>query len=285
MNDYERVEKAMAFMVAHAVEQPNLETVAAHVHLSASYFQRLFCRYAGVSPKRFLQAVTLERGKQLMQASTSLLDIAHTLGLSGGSRLYDHFVQLEAVTPGEYKRQGEGVEINYGVHETPLGSMFVAVTPRGICRMGFVDATSADELLARLAKEWPRGTFHHCPEATRFAVERLFTKPEQPAECLSLHVTGTNFQIAVWRALLTIPEGQLASYSHIAKALGTPKSSRAVGNAVGANPIALWIPCHRVIQQSGALGGYRWGLEKKQIVQAWEWAQIDAMALAPSLMS
>ena len=284
MNDYARIEKAMAYMVAHAVAQPNLETVAAHVHLSAFHFQRLFCRYAGISPKRFLQALTLERGKQLIQSSASLLDIAHSLGLSGGSRLYDHFVQLEAVTPGEYKRQGEGIEIAYGVHETPLGSMFVAVTPRGICRMAFVDSTNEEELLARLAKEWPRSTFSHSLDATRFAVEKLFAKPGESAASLSLHVTGTNFQIAVWRALLTIPEGQLASYSHIAQTLGTPKSSRAVGNAVGANPIALWIPCHRVIQQSGALGGYRWGLEKKQIVQAWEWAQIDDSALSPSLM-
>ena len=285
MNDYERIEKAMAYMVAHAAEQPNLETVAAHAHLSAFHFQRLFCRYAGISPKRFLQALTLERGKQLMQSSTSLLDTAHTLGLSGGSRLYDHFVQLEAVTPGEYKRQGEGVEIAYGVHETPLGRLFVAVTPRGICRMGFVDTTNSEELLARLAKEWPRSTFQHSTEATRYAVERLFTQHEERAAAVSLHVTGTNFQIAVWRALLTIPEGQLASYSHIAQALGAPKSSRAVGNAVGANPIALWIPCHRVIQQSGALGGYRWGLEKKQMVQAWELAlaHTDNTALAPSL--
>ncbi|MBT2788551.1 MULTISPECIES: methylated-DNA--[protein]-cysteine S-methyltransferase [unclassified Halomonas] len=285
MNDYARIEKAMAYMVAHAAEQPNLETVAAQVHLSAFHFQRLFCRYAGISPKRFLQALTLERSKQLIQASTSLLDIAHTLGLSGGSRLYDHFVQLEAVTPGEYKRQGEGVEIAYGVHETPLGSMFVAVTPRGICRMGFVDATNSEELLARLAKEWPRSMLCHSPDATRFAVEKLFNQPEEGTAALSLHVTGTNFQIAVWRALLTIPEGQLASYSHIAQALGTPKSSRAVGNAVGANPIAVWIPCHRVIQQSGALGGYRWGLDKKQMVQAWELAKVNDESLSPMAAS
>ncbi|MGM0521973.1 MAG: bifunctional transcriptional activator/DNA repair enzyme AdaA [Pseudomonadota bacterium] len=289
MNDYARIEKAMAYMVAHAAEQPNLETVAAHVHLSAFHFQRLFCRYAGISPKRFLQALTLERGKQLMQSSTSLLDIAHTLGLSGGSRLYDHFVQLEAATPGEYKRQGEGVEIAYGVHETPLGRLFVAVTPRGICRMGFVDTTNSEELLARLAKEWPRSTIYHSTETTRYAVDRLFTRRGEETgtnvAALPLHVTGTNFQIAVWRALLTIPEGQFASYSHIAQALGSPKSSRAVGNAVGANPIALWIPCHRVIQQSGALGGYRWGVEKKQMVQAWELAlaQVDSAMLEPSL--
>lgn len=284
MNDYARIEKAMTYMVANATEQPSLETVAAQVHLSAYHFQRLFCRYAGISPKRFLQALTLERGKQLIASAESLTNTVHALGLSGGSRLYDHFVQLEAVTPGEYKRQGEGVEIAYGVHETPFGRMFVAVTHRGICRMGFVDVTSADELLARLTKEWPRSTFCHSPDATRCAVERLFTKPEGGRAALSLHVTGTNFQIAVWRALLTIPEGQFASYSHIAQALGRPKSSRAVGNAVGANPIALWIPCHRVIQQSGALGGYRWGLEKKQIVQTWELAQFSNTEMAPSAM-
>ena len=278
MNDYARIEKAMSYMVANAASQPSLETVAAQVHLSAYHFQRLFCRYAGISPKRFLQALTLERGKQLIASSESLTNTVHALGLSGGSRLYDHFVQLEAVTPGEFKRQGEGVEIGYGVHPTPFGEILVAITPRGICRMAFVASTSQEALLAELVKQWPRSTLCHRPDATRYAVEALFTTSAEtttkatPAT-LSLHVSGTNFQIAVWRALLTIPEGQLASYSQIAQALGMPKSSRAVGNAVGANPIALLIPCHRVIQQSGALGGYRWGIETKQQVQAWEAAQ------------
>ncbi|MGP8290728.1 methylated-DNA--[protein]-cysteine S-methyltransferase [Vreelandella zhanjiangensis] len=276
MDDYARIEKAMAYMVERAKLQPSLEEVAAHVHLSAYHFQRLFCRYAGISPKRFLQVLTLERGKQLLKEPRALLDVAHELGLSGGSRLYDHFVQLEAVTPGEHKRQGEGVRIEYGVHATPLGTVLVAVTPRGICRMGFVDATSTDELLLKLSKEWPRSTLNHRPEATAYVVDALFAKPKAEPGTLSLHVTGTNFQVAVWRALLTIPEGQLASYTHIAQALGMPKSSRAVGNAVGANPIALWIPCHRVIQQSGALGGYRWGIAKKQMVQAWELSQLAA---------
>ncbi|WP_346797131.1 methylated-DNA--[protein]-cysteine S-methyltransferase [Halomonas sp. Bachu 37] len=282
MNDYERIEKALAYMVANTAQQPRLETVAAHVHLSVFHFQRLFCRYVGISPKRFLQALTLERGKCLIASSRSLLDTAHELGLSSGSRLYDHFVQLEAVTPGEHKGQGEGVEISYGVHPTALGELFVAVTPRGICRMGFVDATSADELLAKLSREWPRSTLSHCPESTRYAVDLLFAAAKQGTPgSISLHVTGTNFQIAVWRALLTIPDGQLASYSHLAQVLGSPKSSRAVGNAVGANPIALWIPCHRVVQQSGALGGYRWGVARKRLVQAWELAQLDETALAP----
>ncbi|WP_249975411.1 bifunctional transcriptional activator/DNA repair enzyme AdaA [Vreelandella olivaria] len=284
MNDYARIEKAMAYMVANASSQPRLEAVAAQVHLSAYHFQRLFCRYAGVSPKRFLQALTIERGKQLIASSQTLTDTTDALGLSSGSRLYDHFVQLEAVTPGEYQRQGEGVDIAYGVHSTPFGDLLVAVTPRGICRMGFIAATDEQEILALLAKEWPRSTLRHQSEATRFAVDALFERPlaRSKPTTLSLHVTGTNFQVAVWRALLTIPEGQLASYSHIAQVLGTPKSSRAVGNAVGANPIALWIPCHRVIQQSGALGGYRWGVDKKRMVQAWEVAQIEAECLTAS---
>ncbi|WP_144983095.1 bifunctional transcriptional activator/DNA repair enzyme AdaA [Halomonas sp. C22] len=274
MNDYARIEKAMAFMVAHAAQQPSLEAVAEQVHLSAFHFQRLFSRYVGVSPKRFLQALTLARGKQLIASSQSLADTAEALGLSGGSRLYDHFVTLEAVTPGEFKRQGEGVEIAYGVHPTPFGQVLVATTPRGICRMGFLAATPEAEILAQLAAEWPRCTLRHQPDATRYAVEALFEPPRSAAPgTLSLHVRGTNFQLNVWRALLMIPDGQLASYSHIAQWLGAPKSSRAVGNAVGANPVALWIPCHRVIQQSGALGGYRWGLEVKRQVQAWEAAQ------------
>lgn len=284
MNDYVRIEKAMAYMVANASSQPHLEAVAAQVHLSAYHFQRLFRRYSGVSPKRFLQALTIERGKQLIASAQTLADTTDALGLSSGSRLYDHFVQLEAVTPGEYQRQGEGVDIAYGVHSTPFGDLLVAVTPRGICRMGFIAVTDEQEILALVAKEWPRSTLHHQPEATRFAVDALFERPQARSNptTLTLHVTGTNFQVAVWRALLTIPEGQLASYSHIAQALGTPKSSRAVGNAVGANPIALWIPCHRVIQQSGALGGYRWGVEKKQMVQAWEVAQVEAECLTAS---
>ena len=287
MNDYARIEKAMAYMVANAADQPCLDAVAAQVHLSAYHFQRVFSRYAGISPKRFLQALTLERGKQLLASAESLTTTAHSLGLSGSSRLYDHFVQLEAVTPGEFKRQGEGIEITYGVHTTPFGEVLVAMTPRGICRMAFVGAAGQETLLDQLGKQWPRSTLSHRPEATRYVVDALFVKAEfvkahstlsaRTPLVLPLHVSGTNFQIAVWRALLTIPDGQLASYSQIAQALGMPKSSRAVGNAVGANPIALWIPCHRVIQQSGALGGYRWGIETKQQVQAWEAAQYSPL--------
>ncbi|WP_447528482.1 methylated-DNA--[protein]-cysteine S-methyltransferase [Vreelandella sp. TE19] len=273
MDDYARIEKAMAYMVDNVTRQPDLATVAGHVHLSPSHFQRLFTRYAGVSPKRFLQALTLERAKRIMTATEPLLDAAHAVGLSGGSRLYDHFVTLEAVTPGEYKRQGEGLTIEYGLHPSPFGEVLVAITRRGICRMGFTGAVSANEQLATLRAQWPGSALVESVEATRYAVEGLFDCRRPGEAGLALHVAGTNFQIAVWRALLAIPEGRLASYGQLALALGKPGASRAVGSAVGANPVALWIPCHRVIQQSGALGGYRWGVARKQMVQAWESSQ------------
>ena len=271
MSDYDRIERAMAYLVDRALYQPSLDQVAAHVHLSPYHFQRLFCRWAGTTPKRFLQVLTLEHGKKLLEDSHSLLNVSHDLGLSGSSRLHDHFVQLEAVTPGEYKNKGKQVCIEYGVHSTPLGQMFVAVTQRGVCRAGFVDFTSPEELLDDLYKTWPLSSIKENVQSTRHVIDALIGRD---AACkqgpLSLHVSGTNFQIAVWRALLKIPPGVVASYTQVAESLGAPKSARAVGNAIGANPVALLIPCHRVIQQSGALGGYRWGPTKKLMVQTWE---------------
>ncbi|SFR47283.1 DNA-O6-methylguanine--protein-cysteine S-methyltransferase /Transcriptional regulator Ada /transcriptional regulator, AraC family [Marinobacter daqiaonensis] len=271
MSDYRRIEKAMVFMAGSASRQPTLDEISAHVHLSPFHFQRVFCRWSGTTPKRFLQAITLERGKRLLREDKALLEVSHDVGLSGSSRLHDHFVQLEAVTPGEFRNGGEGLCIEYGFHQTPLGQMFVAITPRGICRMGFIDHTNAGAALKELRRAWPKSTLISSEMATRHVIDVLFRdRPGRPTGPLSLHVTGTNFQVAVWRALLRIPPGRLASYSLIAAALGRPGSSRAVGNAVGANPVALLIPCHRVIQQSGALGGYRWGTAKKQMVQTWE---------------
>lgn len=270
MDDYGRIEKAMAYMVENAARQPDLACVAAQVHLSMYHFQRLFRRHVGVSPKRFLQALTLERAKCLIASSVSLQEAAEAVGLSGGSRLFDHFVTLEAVSPGEFKKRGEGVTLTYGVHPSPFGAVLVATTPRGICRMAFIGAAGIDEQLALLESQWPRSRLVLDVEATRAPVEALFGDRARVSSTLSLHVAGTNFQVAVWRALLAIPEGALASYGQIAQVLGKPGASRAVGSAIGANPVALWIPCHRVIQQSGALGGYRWGVARKQMVQAWE---------------
>lgn len=271
MSDYSRIEKAMTYMSEHVSAQPTLNEVAAHVHLSPFHFQRMFCRWAGTTPKRFLQALTLERGKRLLGEGQSLLEVSHGIGLSGSSRLYDHFVQLEAVTPGQYKSKGKDVVIEYGIHHTPLGQMFVAVTQHGICRLEFVGCSATDAALAGLLKDWPLGSLTRSERSTRYVFDSLFSEqPGGQSGALSLHVAGTNFQVAVWRALLKIPPGRLATYSQIAGALGHPKASRAVGNAIGANPIALIIPCHRVIQKSGALGGYRWGTVKKQMVQTWE---------------
>lgn len=271
MSDYERISSAMAYLVERATAQPSLEEIAAHVHLSPYHFQRMFCRWAGTTPKRFLQVLTLERSKELLDESRSLLEVSHELGLSGSSRLHDHFVQLEAVTPGEYKNRGKLVHIEYGVHPTPLGSMFVAITQRGVCRAEFMDFNNIEELLDDLRNSWPCSSIEENVASTRYVIDAFFgndtTVKQGP---LSLHVAGTNFQIAVWRALLKIPPGAVASYTQVATALGAPRSARAVGNAIGANPVALLIPCHRVIQQSGALGGYRWGVTKKRMVQTWE---------------
>lgn len=280
MSDYDRIENAMSYLVDRAAEQPSLEEVAAHVSLSPYHFQRLFCRWAGTTPKRFLQALTLERGKQLLDNAHSLLEASQVLGLSGSSRLHDHFVQLEAVTPGEYKKQGKQVAIHYGVHSTPLGPLFVAVTERGVCRAGFVDFSPVEEQLDDLHKTWPLSSIEESSQATRHVIDAIFRSDTASKQGpLSLHVTGTNFQIAVWRALLKIPPGTLASYTHVAESLGAPKASRAVGNAIGANPVALLIPCHRVIQKSGALGGYRWGLTKKLMAQTWENMRTEPSAL------
>lgn len=282
--DYERIEKAIAYLVEHVGKQPSLEEMAAQVHLSPFHFQRLFCQWAGTTPKRFLQVLTLERGKQLLQQSRSVLEVSHDIGLSGSSRLHDHFVQLEAVTPGEFKQKGQNLQLDYGVHVTPFGPLFIAMTPRGVCKASFIDFSSLAQELAALQQAWPLSTLQHNQALTAPVVDRMFSlqcdkhhqqdKHDSLQKPFSLHVSGTNFQVAVWRALLKIPSGSLVSYSELANALGYPKASRAVANAIGANPVAWMIPCHRVIRESGALGGYRWGMPKKQLIQTWERLQI-----------
>lgn len=278
MSDYDRIAAAMAFIAAHRTEHPSLEEIAAHVHLSPFHFQRLFCRWAGTTPKRFQQALTLERGKVLMQDPLALLEVADAIGLSGSSRLHDHFVQFEAVSPGEHRARGRGVAIRYGVHPSPFGPVFVAMTDRGVCRVAFLDFDDVDGQLNALRRTWPLAGFSRCDSETRAVADALSGAPRVGAGPLSLHVAGTNFQIAVWRALLRIPEGVLASYSQVAAAVGRPDSARAIGNAVGANPVAFLIPCHRVILQNGALGGYRWGTDRKLAMQLREHARSGASA-------
>jgi AraC family transcriptional regulator, regulatory protein of adaptative response / methylated-DNA-[protein]-cysteine methyltransferase len=269
MSDYDRIAKAIAYITTNVTAQPTLDDVAAHVHLSPFHFQRLFSRWAGTTPKRFLQVLTLELGKKLLDESGSLLEVSDKLGLSSSSRLHDHFVQLEAVTPGEYRSKGKDVVIEYGEHDTPFGRLFVAQTPRGVCRAAFTDDDDAEAQLEALRKTWPLAVYKNSVKNTA-EVAALLAAADAPNRPLSLHVAGTNFQVAVWRALLRIPAGNAVTYSQIAEAVGSPHAVRAAGTAIGANPVAFLIPCHRVIQQSGALGGYRWGLERKQAMQTWE---------------
>lgn len=275
MSDYARIADAIRFIASQVERQPTLDEIAAHVHLSPFHFQRLFSRWAGVTPKRYLQVLTLERAKALLQESRPLLEVADTLGLSSGSRLYDHFVQLEAVTPGEYKQRGAGLVIDHGVHDTPFGQAFVALTQRGVCNFSFLDDQTPEAPLATLAHSWPEAELREAPSRTQNVINTMFDGSKAPDRPISLHVSGTNFQISVWRALLQIPPAKVVSYAQVASAIGNPKAARAVGLAVGANPVALMIPCHRVIQQNGKLGGYHWGETRKQAINAWEAARYE----------
>lgn len=275
MSDYARIADAIRFIASQVARQPTLDEIAAHVHLSPFHFQRLFSRWAGVTPKRYLQVLTLERAKALLQESRPLLEVADTLGLSSGSRLYDHFVQLEAVTPGEYKQRGAGLVIDHGVHDTPFGQAFVALTPRGVCNFSFLDDQAPEAPLTALTHNWPEAELREAPSRTQGVIHTMFDGSKTPDRPISLHVSGTNFQISVWRALLQIPPARVVSYAQVASAVGNPKAARAVGLAVGANPVALMIPCHRVIQQNGKLGGYHWGETRKQAIHAWEAARYE----------
>lgn len=278
MSDYQRMAKAIDYLVRHRQRQPSLEEVAQHVHLSPSHFQRQFQRWVGVSPKRYLQALTVNDAKALLQRATPTLAVADQLGLSSASRLYDHFIHLEAMTPGEYQRGGEGLQIHYSLHDTPFGQALLASTQRGLCCFSFIDGDDDAPPHETLQAQWPKadiamGATHH-----QAIVDGLFsTAPLNKTGTLnaplSLHVRGTNFQVQVWRALLRIPAGTLSTYRQVAQAIDRPTASRAVGQAIGANPVGLLIPCHRVIRESGELGGYRWGLERKQALLCLEEAR------------
>lgn len=263
MTDYERIAEAINYITLHINEQPSLDDVARHLDLSPHHFQKLFTRWAGVSPKRFLQTLTVRHAKQLLDESLPLLEAANDLGLSSTARLHDHFVTLEAITPGEYKTNGKGLEISYGMHQTPFGSAFIAVTERGICQLSFTDNHQDKfQLITELEQKWCSAKILEAKKITQDYVSSIFiTKKQEP---VSLIVKGTNFQVNVWKALLGIPYGKLATYGQLAKNIGKPNASRAVGSAVGANPIAFLIPCHRVIRNTGIIGEYRWGNLRKR---------------------
>jgi AraC family transcriptional regulator of adaptative response/methylated-DNA-[protein]-cysteine methyltransferase len=268
--DYRRVERAIAFLDDRWQQQPPLEEIAAQVGLSPFHFQRLFHRWAGVSPKRFVQWLTVEHAKQSLRDSATVLGATFDVGLSGSSRLHDLFVRLEAVTPGEYRRAGRGLEIRWGRHDSPFGPAFAAVTARGLCALGFGD--DEVEAFGELAGDWPGATLVRDDAATAPWLARAFA-PHAGGEGLALFVRATPFQLQVWRALLAVPAGRVTTYGAIAAAIGRPTAARAVGNAVGANPVAWLIPCHRVIRELGTFGGYRWGRARKRVMLGWEAAR------------
>ncbi len=267
--DYERVERAIRYLDRHRSDQPALEEVAAEAGLSPFHFQRLFRRWAGTTPKRFLQALTVDHAKGLLRDSLSVLDAAFEVGLSGPSRLHDHFVSLEAVTPGEYKSRGAGLRIAYGVHPSPFGPMLLAATERGICSLAFVGGRDVAAEVEALARDWRGAALSEDPRATGGLAQRIFDGGAR----LPLLVRGTNFQVQVWRALLSIPPGAVATYGGVARAVGRPRAPRAAAAAVAANRIAYLIPCHRVIRSLGETGGYRWGATRKRAMIAWESAR------------
>ena len=265
--DYARIEKAIRYLDRERRAAPSLADGAAHVGLSESHFQRMFTRWAGISPKRFVQYRTAEVVKRLLRERRPVLDATYEAGLSGPGRLHDLVVNAEAVTPGELQRGGLGVTVRYGFHPTPFGECLIAVTPRGVCHLAFVEPISRTEALARLEHDWPLAQLTPDQDATRAAAAQAFPPPGSSAlPSLALHVKGTNFQLKVWKALLEIPVGDVTTYGAIATKLGDPKASRAVGTAVGANPVSYLIPCHRVIRASGELGGYAWGIARKKVM-------------------
>ncbi len=275
--DYLRIEKAIGFLHSHFLEQPDLATVARAAHLSPYHFQRVFTRWAGISPKRFLQFLTVEHAKHQLLDSKTVLDAALDSGLSSPGRLHDLFVSVEAVTPGEFKTRGAGIRIEYGFHPTRFGLCLVGVTPRGVCWLSFVEPDGEPQALHELKTHWRGATLVEQPDATAAVARQIFSDLDQPPKTgLSLLLLGTNFQLKVWQALLTIPPGAVRSYEDIARLIGRPRASRAIGGAIGHNPVAYLIPCHRVIRKTGVLGGYRYGQPRKQAILGWEAARVAA---------
>ena len=263
---YQRIARAVRFLAEHYREQPSLEVAASSAALSPHHFQRLFTRYVGISPKAFVAALTLDRAKAALEDGASVLDASFEAGLSGPSRLHDLCLKVEAMTPGEYGRGGEGLAIAYGFHPSPFGTAVVMATERGLCGLAFADDGDEETVLADMKAHWRQARFQCDTSRTSSMARRIF----EDGGDVSLHLTGTPWQTKVWQALLRIPPGRFDTYGNIAKRLGAPTAARAVGAAVGRNPIAWLIPCHRVLRGDGDLGGYHWGTTRKRIFLALE---------------
>lgn len=273
--NYSRIEKAILYLENNFQRQPELDEVAEEVHLSPFHFQRIFTEWAGISPKRFLQYLTVDYLKEKLQQSKNLVEVAEQAGLSSQSRVYDLFTTLEAVTPQEYKQHGAGIRVEYGLHETPFGVSLIGVTERGICWLSFLQTDEDPRSEIELMKEhWHNSTFHQDQELTAAFVERIFYQMKNSnSEKLHVFVKGTNFQLKVWEALLKIPLGEVTTYQNLAATIQNPKAVQAVGSAVGSNHIAYLIPCHRVIRKDGILGEYRWSSTRKKSMIGWEMAK------------
>lgn len=291
--DYARIEAAIAYVLEHRLEQPELADIARHVGLSEYHFQRLFTRWAGVSPKKFLKYATLEHAKRALEAEASVLDAAFDVGLSGPSRLHDLFVTIDAVTPGEFKSRGAGLELRYGFHETPFGEALIVVSPRGITGLSFVPCSCASkprqacdadrrQVLEEQRHGWENATWIHDQEGTRAWMDRTFASTRRSAgeeQELPLLLRGTQFQTKVWEGLLRVPPGLLATYEQIAGVIDAPGAERAIGQALSRNLLAYLIPCHRIIRKSGLISGYRWGEKRKRALIGFEAATSHAVPL------
>lgn len=272
MNDYERIARVIRYLDERHTDQPNLATLARHVGLSRHHFHRLFMSWAGISPKDFLQCLTLIHAKGLLQNGKSVLDASLDSGLSSPSRLHDLCVTLEAASPGEVKSGGEGWTIVVGFADSPFGKCLIGKSPRGVCHISFVESNQEDAALAEAQTCWPRARLHQDDTVVKQLANRIFHQAaiKDSSTPLRAFVRGTQFQVRVWRALLKVQHGTLVSYGGLATILNQPSAARAVGAAVGQNPLAYLIPCHRVIRETGALGDYRWGEVRKQAILAWE---------------
>jgi AraC family transcriptional regulator of adaptative response/methylated-DNA-[protein]-cysteine methyltransferase len=273
--NYNRIEKAIQYLEENFQRQPNLDEVAEKVHLSPFHFQRIFSEWAGISPKRFLQFLTVDFLKEKLEESKNIVEAADAAGLSSQSRVYDLFTTLEAVTPQEYKQKGSGIRIEYGIHETPFGLCLIGVTERGICWLSFIGSEENSKFeLEKMKEHWHNSVFHQDQNLTLDFIHFIFYRKGAGARRkLHVFVKGTNFQIKVWEALLKIPMGDVTTYQSIAQQIQSPKAMQAVGSAVGSNHIAYLIPCHRVIRKDGILGEYRWSATRKKSIIGWEMAQ------------
>ena len=272
--NWRRMGRAIGFLSARYLDQPSLEAAAATVNLSPFHFQRLFTRYVGVSPKNFVGHLTLDHAKTDLAQGKSMLETSLDAGLSGPSRLHDLCLKIEAMTPGDYAKGGAGVVIDYGFHPCPFGMALVMATTKGVCGLAFGDEGNEEEILADMRARWPRASYRNAPERTAKIATKIFGDKRKGSD-LTLHLLGTPWQVKVWQALLAIPQGKVSTYHAVATQVGNSAAARAVGTAVGKNPISWLIPCHRVLASDGSLHGYHWGLERKRAMLAIERAQSD----------